>query len=90
MKNTGNSLNRANNISKISSAKMVMDEFLTKLHNDELNYDNEPSIGENVKIDEKFIGEQIESYGKLLDSSIIEDIQGPRLVKTRIIQNDKK
>ena len=64
------------------SAGDVMDRFMKKLDNGELVRDKEPSTGEELQLDDKFIEEQVEDYIKLLDSSLMEKVQDKELVKT--------
>ena len=76
------------NTTKISDARSVMDDFMKKLANDELVRDKEQPIQE-IKLDDNFIYEQLESYRKLLKSPLIQELQGPSLVKTKTYQNSK-
>lgn len=71
-------LNKKENI---SNAESVMNHFMEKLDSGDLTYDKEQPIGKEVGLDEEFIADQVKSYCKLLNSPILSETQGPKLVK---------
>ncbi len=69
--------------SKMSDGKEVMDNFMKKLQKNELSHEKEPELGEDVVIDDKFIGSELEQYDKLLNSPVVEAVTGKSLVKKK-------
>lgn len=83
------------NVNSISNSESVMDVSVKKLSDDDLTFSKESTAEKEVALDEDFIDEQLESYKKILESSIIQEIEkprvkAPRLVKRMTSQNDKK
>ena len=72
------------NVHSISNSETVMDHFMKRLENDDFTRDKEPTIGKELTLDEKFIDAKIESYTRLLQSPIMQEIEEPRLVKTNV------
>lgn len=79
--------NTKNQESQISNAEEVMDNFMMKLDSDDLTCDTEQTVEMQIPFDEEFIGEQIESYQKVL--TFIEKTQGSTLSKKRNRKHDK-
>lgn len=68
-------------LTSISDAELVMNNFMKKLNNGDLTRDTEPIIGEELKMDDEFVNERLESYKKLLESPIIKEVHDPVFVK---------
>lgn len=71
-----------------SNAKKSMDSFMEKLENGELTHVEEPENEKHtVKLDDKFIEEQVESFGQLLDSPLMraveQDVDNPRCLSLK-------
>lgn len=64
-----------------SYSKSVMDDFTKKLDDDRLTYDKEPTTEEELILDATFIDEQVESYNKLLESPIMQEVEEPKIFK---------
>lgn len=77
--------------SQISDAKSVMNDIMENLNSGKLTHDKEQTIGEELTLDEKFIGEQIESYHELLKSTIMQELpeSGPILAKRKELQGNQ-
>lgn len=54
----------------MTEAKVVMNDFMKKLHTNEFEKENQPNNG--PEMDDAFVVEQVASYSKLLESGIIE------------------
>lgn len=60
---------------------------MEKLNNNDFKCDKEPTVGEELKIDDKFIEEQLESYKKTLESPIIQEVEDPNIVRKLVFPN---
>lgn len=81
---------KLNNISQNSKDESCNNSCKEELDRDNLTCEKETTIGKKLDYDTKFIDEQLEKYENSLNSSILTQTQGSKLVKKRIPRNDKK
>lgn len=61
-------------VMNMTEAKVVMDNFMKKLAEDEYKKENQPNNGPEINLD--FIDEQLKSYSKLLKSEVFRKALG--------------